>query len=536
MRTVEMRTIMTRTSSLLVLLACLAPGCTERDPDEGDAGTIPDAGADASTPPDAGPGYRVFFGEGVGPEVEQQFRDAPTGSIAAPEIAYPESGTLVPPNMVGVDIHFRAGLLPAFEIAFAQGGELSVVAYVRCAPVNGGCIFQPWREVWRELSDRRTAGPYEITVRGLAGDGATATSAPIELELADEEIQGGVYYLAPEDHPPSIRRHELGIERRSSEVFLETTEYVPSHSLTRDGSRIAVSTQTGTGGAIIHIYDVATRAPAGVLESSEGFVARYGPGEDMVLSMQGADVFDAFPIQLVSPDGTVLEEFEHGAAHSASWSPDGDRIAFDVTTELVGIHFVFELQLLERVDGAWQAPRTLATPDILGAYQPTFAPDSDWIGFTALDRTDQDVHGTYAPLLVALRASDARMVHLRRALGSADRYVNRPEAMRWNPSPYDHDGRRIYWFTFSTARPCGLLPEVDHETTGGRQVWMAAFDPEADPDDPSRPAFRIPAQRWGLDNGAAEWSLEVQRLPCETDDDCPEGEMCLDGFCYEAPE
>lgn len=65
---------------------------------------------------------------------------------------------------------------------------------------------------------------------------------------------------------------------------------------------------------------------------------------------------------------------------------------------------------------------------------------------------------------------------------------------------------------------------------------MAAFDPEADPDDPSRPAFRLPAQRWGYNNETAEWALTVRRQPCEEDTECPGEQECRDGFCYEGPQ
>ncbi|AKF09098.1 TolB family protein [Sandaracinus amylolyticus] len=518
------------------LCACLAicvVACSSSD-DGSDAGASDSGAADSGV--DAGLSYRVFFDEGFGEETREQFRTASPASIAAPEIVYPETGTLVPPNMLGIDIHFRVAVVQAFEVTFAQGGMPSVVVYTRCAPVGDGCVFQPWSEVWEEVAARRAAGPYSITIRGLAGDRVTEPSAAIELELADEPIEGGLYYSSATDSPPSIRRHELGLARRSAERFLDTDGLFTTHSVSRDGTRIAISSVGSDTDVITRVFDVVTRAEIDAPFVSEvGYVARYGPEHDLLLSSQLADLPDTRTIQIVH-DGSVVEEFDVGPGHSADWSPDGDRIVYDLTVDMRGFLFVFDLMLIERVDGAWQAPRKIPTPDIIGAYSPSFAPDSDWVGFTALDSTDQDATGTFAPLLVATRISDGRYVHLRRALGDVDRFHERPEILRWNPSPYTHDGRRIYWLTFSTARDCGLLPAIDHEFTAGRQVWMAAFDPEADPDDPSRPAFRVPAQRWRIDNRMGEWALTVRRPQCETDADCPDGEQCIDGFCYEAPE
>lgn len=518
----------------LALLACSDPPLIPEE-DAGpslDAGP-PDAGADA------GPGYAVFFDEGIDPSVAERFANAAASPVAAPEIVYPESGTLVPPNMLGVDVHFRATVVQAFEITFAQSGAPSVVAYVRCAPVGDGCIFQPWREVWRALAERRGAGPYAIRIRGLAGDGVTASSAPVVLELADEEIHGGLYYFAIDEYPPAIRRHELGLARRSAESFLEPDGYSPTYVVSRDGTRIALANRPVLDEPTTSIYDVVTRERIGVI-ADQNMQPRYGAGHDLLYSFSGTDIGEDRPIRIVSgEDGSVLREWTTlGPAHSADWSPDEKRIVYAETVGLRGIHFEHELHVLERGDdGEWLPPRRLETPGERPT-EPSFAPDSDWIAYTALDFTRQDEVGRFWPLLCALRVSDGRLVRLDRAHASPDP-ADYAEAsgVRWNPSPYTHDGRRIYWLTFSSDRPAGLLPRSSYEEyLPGRQIWMAAFEPDSDAEDPSRPAFRVPAQRWGFNNEHAEWALTVRRTPCETDEQCPEGEVCQGGVCYEAPE
>lgn len=519
-------------SFVFVLAACSDPPRISTDAGSRDAGASIDAGL----------GHVVFFDEGLDATIVDRFANASTSPVPAPEIVYPESGTLVPPNMFGIDVHFRATVLSTFEVTFDQGGAPSVVVYIRCARVGDGCIFQPWREVWRTLAERRTAGPYTIRIRGLVGEAVTPFSAPVVLELADEPIEGGLYYFNTDGFPPSIRRHELGAERRSAETYFEPPGFSPSFVISRDGARLAIAVIPELGEPFTQLLDVATREPVGAGQIVDfNMLARFGPGHDLIFSSSLADVFDDNPLRLVSSeDGSVLHEWPSlGPAHSADWSPDGRRIVYLETVGLRGHQFLYDVLVIEKdEDGNWSEPRRIATPD-QRPESPSFAPDSDWIAYSALDLAKQDMHGRFDNLLVALRISDGRIALLDRAHGSRDPAdYEGASGVRWNPSPYTHDGRRVYWLTFSSTRPCGLLPrEEDTDVVPqGHQIWMAAFDAESDEPDPSRPAFRVPAQVWGFNNEHAEWALSVRRSPCSTDDDCGPGEICDDGFCYGAPQ
>ncbi len=199
--------------------ALLLSACTVKHSSELDA-AIGDASHDAGH--DAGPGYPVFFDEGVSATVVDRFASAVQGDDAAPAILYPEDGTLVPPNLSGVDVHFDGRSFDRFEIRFEQRGAPSVVAYVFCRLAGSGCVFQPWREVWSALEARRSAGPYAIRMRGLRDDRVSAWSAPVSLELADEEIDGALYFWSID--PPSIRRYDFALSRRSSELYLAQPE------------------------------------------------------------------------------------------------------------------------------------------------------------------------------------------------------------------------------------------------------------------------------------------------------------------------
>lgn len=494
------------------LLACmLASSCTTGGGGTDAGPQRPDAGSrDAGS--DAGLGHLVFFDQGLDASIIARFGGALPATDEPPAVLYPEDGTLVPPNLTGLDVHFARGAFDTFEVTFAQGGEPSVVVYAYCHLVRGGCVLQPWREVWAALAERRFRGPYAVHVRGLAGDRVSAPSAPVTLELAQEPIDGALYFWST--NPPSIRRYDFALGRRSSELFLaQATEgtCVGCHAISRDGSRIAVGIHDDDSGFRSRVYDVATRTP--ILPSElDAPLPSYGASDDILLSGSPppADGRDR-PLRIVDgSDGSLLHDFGVSGL-SADWSPDGERIVFDGPVE--GGR---ELHLIERADGGWLEPTLLPTPETEDERAPSFAPDSTWIGYTARDAS--------GPVIVA--RDGERAVVLRRAAAGAD-----ATWLRWNPHPYEQAGRWIYWLTFSSGRGSGVHPPGRH------QIWMAAFDPEADPDDPSRPAFRLPAQRADADNFIAEWTLRAHRQPCETDDDCPDGEICRDGFCIpEGPE
>jgi TolB protein len=461
-------------------------------------------GADEGAPLDAGrdadaPGHEVFIEPRLDDAIADRFAREETE--APPAILYPEDGTLVPPNLA-IDLHYTRGF-DTVEISFWQGGELVVRVFASCRPVQAGCLFQPWPEVWAALSARRHRGELEVTLRGLARDRVSASSAGVTLELAHEAIDGALYFWTTT--PASIRRYDFALGRRGSELFLESGEgtCVGCHAISRDGTRIAVGVHAG-GEFTTRVYDVATRAvvPPGELAAPR---AAYGAATDLLVSGSPVAHGDAALRIVRATDGVSLHDFEL-AGSSADWSGDGERIVLEREGELA---------LLARAGGTWNVPSVLETPRTALERAPAFAPHSDWIGYTADLRK----------ALVATEISTGRTELLERARAGHD-----ATWVRFNPQPYLHRGRRIFWFTFSSTRPQGVF------AAGPHQIWMAAFEPDAD-GDPSRPAFRVPAQPAGVANFIAEWTLAVPRLPCAEDRECPGGEFCEEGFCFpEGPE
>src|SRR5207248_1437262 len=102
----------------------------------------------------------------------------------APQLVYPNDHVLFPPNVFGIEVHFRPsnGSNTLFEVRFQSHiGDFTV--YTRCVTLAGGCLYAPSRQVWSYIAEtNRGAGPVQLTVRGTDDNGsAVGQSASFTL-------------------------------------------------------------------------------------------------------------------------------------------------------------------------------------------------------------------------------------------------------------------------------------------------------------------------------------------------------------------
>ena len=126
------------------------------------------------------------------------------------------------------------------------------------------------------------------------------------------------------------------------------------------------------------------------------------------------------------------------------------------------------------------------------------------------------------------------------------------------PNNHDHDEQLAYeptvspiasggyaWVVFTSRRAYGNVASIDPtwsdprdhdltQTPTPKKLWVAALDLPSDveiqatTDDPSHPAFYLPAQELLAGNSRGYWVPE----PCrENGSDCDSGDQCCDGFC-----
>jgi hypothetical protein len=104
---------------------------------------------------------------------------------------------------------------------------------------------------------------------------------------------------------------------------------------------------------------------------------------------------------------------------------------------------------------------------------------------------------------------------------------------KFDPTTYMDHGHPLFWVAWATARGYGLRYSDNHVM----QIWMAAFDPTRASAgmNPTYPPIRLPFQNIMSGNHVAQWVTSVQRMTCTAPTDCPGGEFCYMGRCFQTP-
>lgn len=502
-----LRTTVALALSLLGCTAGTSPADASRPPIDAHVGSDASLDAAVDARADAGREPIVFLELGAPLDARERFGGSDRGG-AAPSIAYPADGVLLPPNLGGLEVHFVPSGHVLFEIEFAQAGQIKMLVYDDCNPRGTGCALALSDAMWAVLEGERSHHEYTVRVRGVgASGGPIGESAPITIELADEAVTGGLYFWSTE--PAAIHRYDFDRARREAEVFYDSTDAgghcVGCHALSRDGRTIAIG--YGTTGPIA-IVDVATRVSAQMLT---GEMSAFSPDASELVVGGIPERGAVRPLSIVRADGTGAA-IDLGTGTAPDWSPDGATI---VATRDDGV-------LVRRdraAGGVWSAGTPLTDGAAFDQFA-AFAPDSEWIAFSRV--TPSDGPGGIESRVWAL-ARDGRAARLL-ARASAGTLDSMP---RWSPTTFLHGGSQLFWITFTSNMPYGVEPGGSRRRT----IWMAAFQPGSSDPDPSRPAFRLPQQPETGSNFIPQWTSTVERQTCDVPSECRAGETCMDGVC-----
>lgn len=475
--------------------------------------------------------------------------DAPTrfGGAAdpglAPELVYPDDGTVVPPNLQELEIHFRAPGADLFELAF-QASAFDLKVYFTCPEtVGGGCIYTPDAAVWDTIATAaRGTGVTTYTLRGTNAGGGVGTSAARAITFTEENITGGLYYWNAGGG--SIMRYDFGIRGARPETFLDKARTgaglcVGCHSLARNGTRISVGLDFPT--TTFQVYDIGTRArvfslAGGGFFPSEPCFASFSPDATQIATSAstGIDIRDA-------ATGTILTPMIGGAgATHPDWSPLGDRIVVTKSAEPSPGGLIYDAmgvvsgsisELVRDASGVWTEQPLLARAGTENNFYPAYSPDAEWVVFNRSPSNTNSAGGSSdtiagvpdAEIWVVATDHSGLTMQLAAAGGYGDTWV------KWDPTSYLDQGRTLFWLTWSSRRAYGLRYAEDAKV----QLWMTAFDPAAARagGEPSSPAFRLPFQDIASGNHVAQWVTSVERLPCTDSSVCGVGEFCSGGVC-----
>lgn len=502
-----------------------------------DAGPPPDLGSPRDVPPvmlgdvwdtprDADTRPRSMdFSVGTAPSDSAARFGGAADPSRAPAIVYPESETILPPNLTGFEVHFRPGAgNDLFEVSF-RGDRGTVRVFSPCNRVSDGCVLSLTEPMFQEVAHvAQPSGLVTLTVRGttVASGGRVGASGTRAIEVTNTDVRGGLYYWNAASG--SIYRFEFGRAGARAEVYLQGDPLfncLGCHVLSRDGSRAVVG-RFIPGPAISRVYDVPTRASL-----SGDFGANFGtfsPDNTRVLTSDGARLslldgrsFAAVPGLPADLRGSMPD-----------WSRNGQLVVFSRQRNGIALFGQpghgppGDLLLMRWSGSAFAMPTTLVTA---GAnennYYPSFAPDDRWVVFNRSGGTSYNAIDAH---LWATRVDGGAPLRLARADGAGDLGNSWP---KFAPFLQTYLGEPILWVTFSSRRDYGLRLQQQSREPDMRtaQLWMAAIRPNRS-GDPSASAFWLPFQDIRSGNHIGQWAQEVQRMGCMTDRDCNPQERC----------
>jgi hypothetical protein len=497
---------------------------------------IPDSGMQPPLQGDGGVG--VILGPGSDASSPGKF-GGPDAPGSKPNIVYPPTGVVVPPNMNSLEIHFiPAAGQTLFEVTF-QAPTTTLSVFTGCTPLNGGCVFTPDKTFWSNLvAYARGTVPVTYTIKGVNGQspGVVGTSAQRTIAFGQQNLFGGIYYW---NTGGVIQRYDFGFPNAPAKQYLTAADVgafacVGCHALSRDGKRIAVGADIPAP-AGYKILDVLTKSQqsgqSGPLTGGANFFS-YSPDSKYLLSSDGAQIVWK---SLIS--GDIYNPPVAIPGTMPDWAPSGTQMVYAKpgapvffpnpgvpSASLVKMHF----------NGTgWDNPTTIVPFTGQNNYYPAFSPDGDWVVFNR-SPSNADSFANASPDPDAGTVPDGELWVVSEKGGAPVRLdtASNPGAAswpKWSPLLQDYYAGKILWLTFSSARAYGLRLAQGAKT----QLWMAGFDLAKAKlgQDPSLPAFWMPFQDINGGNHIAQWTTNVPRKPCAQAADCDPGELCKGMFC-----
>jgi Tol biopolymer transport system component len=291
--------------------------------------------------------WRQMFG--IEPGVE--------GGLAPSRLLLPIGLVLLALGPVRAGLQDRSGgiWLPA---TIAAG---LLVAAASVSVTNYNPIVSPWIEQATNIRQDDS----EIWV--MAADG----SAQTRLLPAGNGMEYSLPTWSPDGRTIAFTRWQVGSEDTAAELWSVGLDGASSHQILSGQARSWVPAWSPDGTWIAYTVD-ATRPNSPI--------AAGGPQPGNAPDLQPAS--GPTQLWLVHPDGSGAHQLTTGGFGntSASWSPDGSRIAFSSTRDGNGEIYVIG------VDGSGEARLTNAPAS---DWAPAWAPDASRIAFTS-DRTGDE--------------------------------------------------------------------------------------------------------------------------------------------------
>lgn len=446
----------------------------------------------------------------------------PESAGFAPQIKYPPANTVMPRNLGDFEIHWTdAHSNNVFEISLHT--ELSDVR-VYVPGGNGLPLQSSWGafQASEWLAAVASENALTFQVRGINTNaigtlGTVDAAPPVVVQLSNEVMDGGLYYwaAASSSNVIGIFRHDMKKPGQPAEPFLTTVETggkcIACHVLSRDGTKMAITYQTGANPGLATMVDVATKSVAP--ETTSWNFGTFTPDNAQFLSVENGKL-------VVRSTATQAQLATMPTTPATAWvthpdlSPDGKKLVYvrpaTAGTDLdFGVGQIY-LRTYDPATYAFGAEQPLVV-DGKNNFYPSWSPDGKWILFTrnasihAYDDKSNSVwvirsDGSQAPVELA-QANDS--------LGITNSWA------RWAPfaQTLGAANEPMWWVTMSSKRDFGVrwVNTGLAQPAKRAQLWMTPFFPgrASQGRDPSTPAFRLPFQNFDSSNHIAQWTERV---------------------------
>lgn len=364
----------------------------------------------------------------------------------APTLAYPNNGTMLPPNLRRLEVHWQPGSATntLYEVSF-KSPSAEITYYSRCGALGAtwkpdSCAFELDETGYRYLSDSNRGETAKLRIRATDDTGTgVGESATFDVSFAEANVEGGLYYwkVIPPTNPElsngsgEVLRFDFGGTASAPEPFLvpgqnglAQDQCVGCHALSRDGKKLVASVGGRWDGRQVLINDLSrpvgsagwltqgggtTGAPAQNRIQFASFnpdgtriVAVYGdrgnvgrdafrPTEDALLPVGSMVPTDLGFRKLFLMDGSTgirngTIDLPYKPDHP-DWSPDGKSIAVtrvndEATTSQEPANTGIEVIKSDGA-GGWLPSETVIAPGGgANRFAPSFVPDSSFLLYT----------------------------------------------------------------------------------------------------------------------------------------------------------
>ncbi len=346
---------------------------------------------------------------------------------------YPEDNVNLPRNTPSIRFMWNEVGQSAVKLRFRSDvTDLSVY--------TTGTSWTADEATWAALVGTNAGGSVEVELSMVVGSEVWSEEI-ITVNVNRFDARGSIYYWSTS--ASGIREIPYG-ESAVDFITASSSGYcVGCHSVR--GDKIAFTYDGGNGSlGVKRLVD-----QSDIVAYASGTYGNFN-----TFSPDASQLLVAYMGQLTLYDaetGAFLETLATGAyATHPDWSPDGSRVAMVLNNGDGGDWYFSggKIAVMERSGGTWSSPVVVYDPaDPLNAYYPAWSPDGEWIAFNV--STGDSYADTDAAVYVA-SADGSTVIELAAANLTTGLTNSLP---RWGPLPDDD----VMWLAFSSNRVYGSV-------------------------------------------------------------------------------